>query len=114
MKGVYNIAFGNVNANNALDEDTISDNGDRNKVLATVAQAVERYSRRYPSRWIYFSGSTYARTRLYRMAISLNLEELTKNFDIFAEVNGQEEFVPFSKNMIVEGFLVRRRILPIA
>ena len=114
MRGVYNIAFGNISANNTLDDETINDNGDRNKVLATVAQAVDRYTRRYPRRWIYFSGSTYARTRLYRMAISLNLDELTKIFEIYAEVNGQEEFVPFHKNMVIEGFLVRRRIWAIS
>jgi hypothetical protein len=31
----YNLAFGNVNENGELDDLTISNNGDRNKILAT-------------------------------------------------------------------------------
>jgi hypothetical protein len=80
VKGVYNLALGNLRENGLLDDETIS--GDRDKVLATVVQAVDRYTTRYPRRWIYFCGNTPARTRLYRMVIGLNLEELAKKFEI--------------------------------
>jgi hypothetical protein len=109
-KGIYNLAFGNIGTNNSFDDGIISNNGDRNEILATVAMAVDKYTQRYPRRWVYFRGNTPARTRLYRMAIGINLKELSKRFEIFAEVDGEDEFVPFQRNMVVEGFLVRRKI----
>ena len=108
VNGVYNLAFGNLRENGSLDDEAIS--GDRDMVLATVVQAVDRYTSRYPRRWIYFCGSSPARTRLYRMLIGLNLTELSERFEIFAEAPGYEEYVPFQKNMIIEGFLVRRKL----
>jgi len=49
------------------------------------------------------------RTRLYRMAIGLNFEELSAKFDIY--VYGQNGIVPFSKNMEINAFLIKRKIL---
>jgi hypothetical protein len=108
VNGVYNLAFGNIKENGLLDDEAIS--GDRDKVLATVVRAVDRYTTRYPRRWIYFCGSTPARTRLYRMVIGLNLKELAERFEIFAEILDYEEYVPFQKNMIIEGFLIRKKL----
>jgi hypothetical protein len=47
VKGIYNLAFGNIGADNRLEDDTINDNGDRDKILATVATAVDKYTQRY-------------------------------------------------------------------
>ena len=70
---IYNMTFGDIDINNEIDDLSISDNGDRNKILATLAYAVEEYLEKYPDRIIFFTGSTYGRTRLYRMAISINI-----------------------------------------
>jgi len=107
--GVYSLVFGDIGENSAFDIYATSDNGDHNKVLATVAKAVEIYTSRYPKRWIHFSGSTRERTRLYRMAISINLGELSEKFEIYAEVSGRNEFQAFKKSMPVEAFLIRRK-----
>jgi hypothetical protein len=66
------LVFGNDSADGEIDDLTISDNGDRNKILATIVNMVNLYTIRYPSRLIYFVGSTPARTRLYRMVIGLH------------------------------------------
>jgi len=108
VNGIYNLAFGDLDDSGRLNDAAIS--GDRDKVLATIVQAVGKYTTRYPGRCIYFCGTTPARTRLYRMVIGLHLEELTERFEIFAEVDGSEDYVPFEKNMILDGFLIRRRI----
>lgn len=108
---LYNLAFGDVDVNNDIDDFNVTDNGDRNTVLATVANVVDEYTRRYPSRWIYFCGSTPERTRLYRMAVGLNLGELSAKFDIYAEKPKDGEFIPFKKNMTVQAFLVKRKII---
>jgi hypothetical protein len=104
---VYNLAFGDVDENGDLDDFRISDNGDRNKILATVFYIVEAYTRKFPERWIYFKGSTVERTRLYRIAVGLNFEELSQKFEIFALVN--EELKPFCKNMAISAFVIKRK-----
>ena len=105
-KDVYNLAFGDLDEQGGIDDYAISGNGDRDKILATIADVVERYFARYPDRCIYFHGSTPARTRLYRMAIGAHLEELSRKFKIY--VNG--DTVPFVKDMSVADFVVKARI----
>ncbi|HVY76517.1 MAG TPA: hypothetical protein VG890_16925 [Puia sp.] len=107
IPGFFNLAFGEVDENGEIDDYNISDNGDRNKVLATVAYAVEIYLNKYSDRWVYFRGSTLERARLYRMAIGLNLEELSLKFEIYAEhKNG---VVEFQRNVEAIGLLVKRK-----
>lgn len=110
LPDVYNLVFGDVTENDEINDSSISNNGDRNKILATLAKVVQLYITKYPERWIYFQGSTKERTRLYRMAIGLNLEELSKKFEIFAETDDSVELIPFQKNMQVSAFLIRNRI----
>lgn len=107
LPNVYNLAFGDIDENGEINDYRISDNGDRNKILATVVNVVDDYTIKYPERWIVFSGSTKERTRLYRMAIGLNLEELSITFDIYAFV--QEELKSFSKNMEISAFVIKRK-----
>jgi hypothetical protein len=111
IRGFYNLAFGNIKSDNSLDDRFINDNGDRNEILVTVAQAVDIYTQRYPRRWIYFRGNTPTKTRLYRMVIGIFWGELSQKFEIYADVEGEEHFVPFQRNMLLDGFLVRRRIV---
>jgi hypothetical protein len=111
LPSVYNLVFGDVNENNEIDDFSISDNGDRNKILATLVNVIRLYTDKYPERLIYFRGSTKERTRLYRMAVGLNLEELSKKFEIYGEVDGGMDFVPFYKNMKISGFLVKRKFI---
>ena len=107
---VYNLAFGNITDDDKIDDLKISDNGDRNKILATILKIVETYTGKYPDRWIYFIGSTEHRTRLYRMAVSLHLEELSTIFEIYAKLKEQGEFVPFRKGLNINAFLVKKKI----
>ena len=106
---VYNLALGDVDEDNEINNYAITDNGDRNKVLATVAFIVEAYTKRFPDRWIIFRGSTAERTRLYRMAVSLHFDELSGLYEIRAYVAG--ETVPFAKNMKINAFLIKRKKL---
>jgi hypothetical protein len=107
--GVYNLAFGDIDDNGEIDDLSISDNGDRNKILATVAKAVDEYIKKFPRRSIVFSGSTNERTRLYRMAIGLNLVELSSQFEIFGLIG--DDFLPFYKNMPAMAFLIKKKIV---
>ena len=107
VENVCSLEFGCVNEDNEIDVTTISDNNDRDIILATLASIIKQYTSKYPHRWIEFSGSTPSRTRLYRMAIGLNLEELSKEFLIFGLSGGQ--LIPFSKNMKASRFIVKRK-----
>lgn len=109
--GVYNLAFGDIKQNGELDDLNVSNNGDRNKILATILKVVNTYTEIYPDRWIYFKGSTEQRTRLYRMAISIHLDELSFLFDFFGETNKPGTFVRFRKGLIINGFLVKRKFI---
>jgi hypothetical protein len=91
-----------------IDDSSVTNNGDRDKILATVVKAVRLYTELYPHRWVYLSGSTLARTRLYRMIITIHLEELSEIFDIYGVFeDGQPE--SFRLNTSYEGFLVGKK-----
>ncbi len=74
-EAIYNLAFGNYNKDGSIDDETTNDNKDRNKILATVAATVYEFTAQYPDRIVFFWGSTPERTRLYRMALTINLEQ---------------------------------------
>ena len=68
-KDLFNIGFGDKNLETGdIDDKVVSNNGDSDKVLATVV--VYTFTDLNPETLIYATGSTKARTRLYRMGIS--------------------------------------------
>lgn len=108
LKGVYNLAFGdNHLTTGEIDDKIISNNGDSEKVLATVVSTVYAFTDRYPNAWIYATGSTKSRTRLYRMGITKFHTEVKKDFEILGERNNDWE--NFKKGIDYEGFLIRRK-----
>ncbi|MCB9202960.1 MAG: hypothetical protein H6604_07950 [Flavobacteriales bacterium] len=108
LKGLYNIAFGDKNLETGeIDDKVISNNGDSEKVLATVVSTVYAFTDKYPEVWIYATGSTKARTRLYRMGITRFLDEVTEDFEILGELN--DDWEAFKIDIEYEGFLVRRK-----
>ncbi|HEY8898582.1 MAG TPA: hypothetical protein VIM79_27325 [Niastella sp.] len=107
---VYNLAFGDTKETGEIDDNKISDNGDRNKILATVVKVVEMYTNKFPDRWVYFTGSTEHRTRLYRMAVTIHLKELSDMFEICSEIKGRVGWVKFQKGLDINAFLVKKKI----
>ena len=108
---IYNLAFGNLNIDGSIDDETTNDNKDRNKIFATVAATVYEFSARYPDKKIFFCGTTSERTRLYRMALTVNLEDLKKDFRIYGVLKGIDSFekVLFQKGVDYFGFMVKRK-----
>jgi hypothetical protein len=104
---VYNLALGDVDDDNDLNDYAVTDNGDRNKVLATVVSIIGAYTKRFPDRWIIFRGITAERTRLYRMAIGLNYKELSVTYEIWGLLS--EEVVLFAKDPAINAFVIRRK-----
>jgi len=108
LKNVFNLAFGDKDHKTGeIDDTIISNNADSEKVLATVVATVYAFTDKYPDAMIYATGSTQARTRLYRMGISKYFSEVTKDFEILGERNSEWE--AFRKNVDYYGFLVKRK-----
>ncbi len=108
LKGLYNLAFGDkVLTTREIDDKVISNNGDSEKVLATVVATVYAFTDKYPNVWIYVTGSSKARTRLYRMGISKYLNEVVLDFEVLGEL--QDDWETFKPDTEYEGFLIRRK-----
>jgi hypothetical protein len=106
---VYNLAFGDYDEEaKGIDDQAITNNGDSLKVLATVASMVYAFAEKHPHSWIMATGSTEARTRLYRMGITNNLAEISVDFYIFGYTkNG--DWVSFETGEDYEAFLVTKK-----
>lgn len=108
LENVYNLAFGDKNLQTGeLDDLVITDNGDAEKVLATVVSAIYAFADRYPKSWIYATGSTIARTRLYRMGINKYFEIVSQDFDIMGENKNHWEWYEYGKEY--QAFAVQRK-----
>jgi len=95
-----------------LNDSTITNNGDRNIILATVAKSVYLFTEKYPNKLVFFKGSTVGRTRLYRRAISINLQELSETFTIFGAIKNEFDnvtSVAFKPNEDFFGFIIKRK-----
>jgi hypothetical protein len=77
----FNLGFGDLNIlTREVDDKIITNNGDDPKVLATVLSTMYAFTGKNPEAYIYATGSTELRTRMYRIGISNNLKELTVFF----------------------------------
>ncbi|NLR82344.1 DUF6934 family protein [Chitinophaga eiseniae] len=104
-----NLAFGDIDKNGEINDFVISNNGDRDKILATVCHVIGLYLKKYPNRQVYFKGSTAERTRLYRIIINNNIKWFNLQYNILIE---QEfDFVPFQPNISTIGFLIKKKII---
>ncbi len=109
VKGYYNLGFGDKDPITGFISDlTVTNNGDSQKVLATVAATLYAFTEANPGAIIIATGSTEARTRLYRMGITNNLEEIKKDFIILGLTETGWE--TFQRNISYGAFLVRRKI----
>ena len=106
---IYNLAFGDYNEEtNSINDAVITNNNDSQKVLATVASTLYVFTDKHPNVWVYATGSNSARTRLYRMGINTNLEEILEDFEVFGL--SDETWREFEKGKEYEAFLVKRKV----
>ena len=110
LKGLYNLAFGDFNEKtNSIDDFSITNNGDSIKVLATVASTVYAFTEKYPKAWIFATGSTSVRTRLYRMGITNNLAEIKEDFKVFGLTIVDNKWEEFIVGEDYEAFLITKK-----
>ena len=101
---VFNIGFGDVDKKGNINDLTITGNEDSQKVLATVALTIVKFFEKYPDCYVFATGSTKSRTRLYRMGITNNLPQVAQTFEIYGFIN--EKWKAFDKGKDYEAFLV--------
>jgi hypothetical protein len=103
--GIFNLAMGDYDPESLeIDYTIVSDNGDRDLILSTLAEICNEFFNSYPMSTIYIQGSNQARTRLYQMAISHYFEELSSKYIILGEHDGRLE--RFRKGVNYKSFLV--------
>lgn len=82
LNGLFNLAFGDLDKETGeIDDSVISNNGDRDKIMATIVASVYSSTNKYPTAWVYATGSTRSRTRLYRMGITKYVIEIKKDLE---------------------------------
>jgi hypothetical protein len=107
VKGYYNLGFGDKDpALGFINDLSVTNNNNSKKVLATVARTLYLFTDHYPEAVVIASGSTVARTRLYRMGITNNLQEVQKDFVVLGLTDKGWE--PFQKSITYHAFSVRR------
>lgn len=110
QNGLYNLAFGDRSQlNGDIDDSVVTDNDDSEKVLATVVAAVYAFCDKFPQAWIYATGSTAARTRLYRMGINKYYDIVESDFEIFGQTHSEWE--RYEKGKDYQAFIIQRKTL---
>jgi len=105
---LFNLGFGDWNEETqAPDDSNRSNNGDRDRVLATVAYTAIDFFSEFPDVQVFIEGSTYSRTRLYQMGISSNYLEINEKFEIKGFI--EENWELFRSGRNYEGFLIRQK-----
>lgn len=104
----FNLSFGDWDRREfRLDDTAISNNQDTQKILGTVAKAVESFLMVNPDAVIFASGSTPARNRLYQMNISKFESEIKERFVVRG--GAKQKWLPFKKGINFDSFLLFRK-----
>jgi hypothetical protein len=105
---VFNLAFGDWDEDNdRINDLSIPNNSDREKVLATVAATVTDFIKDHPDAIIIATGSTLSRTRLYQMGIAKLWDEIRQHFEIQGYIN--DTWQPLQKGVNYSAFLLKAR-----
>ena len=97
--GVFNLGFGDWDEIEQVVKDHLrTNNGDREKVLATVAGTVIDFMLYHSHVILFAQGETPAKTRLYQMGINSNWHEISQLFDIIGFANNNWETFKQGKN----------------
>lgn len=107
---VYNLGFGDkYETTGKIDDLTVSNNLDRDKILGTVVNSILYFFRMHPSARIIFVGRTPVRMRLYMIQIA-------KHWNLVNQVVSLEGFIdqrwePYRQNRSYEVILIAKRKL---
>jgi hypothetical protein len=105
---LYNLAFGDTDSETGeIDDLVVSNNSDSEKVLATVVAALYAFFDKHPQAYVYATGSSDARTRLYRIGITKFYEQMVNDFYLYGQIG--DDFYEFEIGNEYKGFLAQRK-----
>ncbi len=107
-ENLFNLYFGDfIESTGKVDDLSVSNNKDRDKVLSTVAGIVHDFMESRPRTIILAVGSTKSRTRLYQMSICSFWPDINSIYNVYGKLN--EEWLTFKKNVNYNGFLLFKK-----
>ncbi|HAK75730.1 MAG TPA: hypothetical protein DCR35_19710 [Runella sp.] len=101
----YNLSLGDQLSNGKVSFITVSNNNDRDKVIATTIQILLHFLAIYPDAYVLFSGNTAERTRLYKIIIARELATNQTNLSFWG-MDEEGNIQPFDKNKSYIGFIL--------
>ncbi len=105
---IFNFGFGDLDEKTGKINDTItSNNGDDEKILATLASIINEFTTMHPNFTILIQGSTSSRTRRYQMGIGKYWDKISIAFDVFGLVN--DKWKPFVIGQNYTAFFGKRK-----
>ena len=106
---LYNLGFGDVNPiTGDWDDKVVSNNGDRNKVLATVANLVVDFLEENPSATIFAKGSTPNRNLLHQRTIERFWNEIIEMYEVQG-LTEHDTWISFERKEPFSAFLIMRK-----
>jgi hypothetical protein len=105
---LFHLIFGDVTDDYNLDVFAISNNQDMKMILSSVIQTLYAFFEINPNKKVFFTGSTEARTRLYRATIS-KLFEKTELFYNICGLLDDDSTEPFNKSTNYKGYFIEKR-----
>ncbi len=108
LHNFYNLGFGEKDeATGQIDDEVVTNNGDSEKVLATVASTLYIFMDKFPDAMVFATGSAKARTRLYRIGITNNLAQIQEDFEVYGLIG--ESWHQFQKQIEFDAFVVIKK-----
>jgi hypothetical protein len=105
---LYSFGFGDYDERiDDINDTVVSNNGDGQIILATVAAIIYDFTVKFPEATIFIEGSTPVRTRWYQMNINAHWIEISQSFNIYGSKKGLWE--SFKKGINYEAFLGKRK-----
>lgn len=105
----YNLSLGDTLSNGKVSFTNVSNNSDRDKIIATVIQTLFLFFDVHPDAYVLFSGNTPERTRLYQIIIARELTNSDKIF-YFWGMDEDGKLQPFVKNKPYIGFIISLKL----
>ena len=87
FNNVFNLALGTILPGGEMDFISVTNNGDRNRILVTVADIVLKFIENHPGKNVYITGNDNRRTLLYQRAIIYGYDELIEVFNIYGDIS---------------------------
>lgn len=108
---LYSLTLAEVQWDGKLSTTINNSNADVKPTMATITKTIETFTAANPRAVIVFMGNTDAKTRLYRIAISRDLDKLLEKYVIWGIRNDNGKRELFEPNQPYQYFFVTSRFL---